>query len=107
MKTISLSSLIALCLGTSIIITLQPVKALPLEKPNQISQSNLNATQNFYDQGVEKAKEKDFTGAIEDFDQAISLNPNYTEAYLERGTVYAKLGFSPRVSSRRQKPVQY
>ena len=40
--------------------------------------------QEFYKQGVEKAKNRDKKGAIENFNQAIQLNPNYAQAYYER-----------------------
>ncbi|MFB2878872.1 tetratricopeptide repeat protein [Floridanema aerugineum] len=38
----------------------------------------------FYNQGVEKAKNRDKQGAIENFNQAIQLNPKYAQAYYER-----------------------
>jgi serine/threonine protein kinase/regulator of sirC expression with transglutaminase-like and TPR domain len=37
-----------------------------------------------YNQGVEKAKNRDKKGAIENFNQAIQLNPKYAQAYYER-----------------------
>lgn len=38
----------------------------------------------FYNQGLEKAKTGDKQAAIEQFNQAIQLNPNYAQAYYER-----------------------
>ncbi|MEA5567199.1 tetratricopeptide repeat protein [Anabaena sp. UHCC 0399] len=46
----------------------------------------------FYNQGLEKAKQKDYAGAIEDFSRAIQLTPYYVEAYLKRGLAYYDSG---------------
>lgn len=42
----------------------------------------------FYNRGLEKAKQKDYTGAIEEFSQAIQENLYFTDAYIERGLAY-------------------
>jgi tetratricopeptide (TPR) repeat protein len=42
--------------------------------------------------GLEKFEKKDFKGAIEDYDQAIKLKPDYTDAYINRGDARGKLG---------------
>ncbi|MFN0189386.1 MAG: tetratricopeptide repeat protein [Bacteroidia bacterium] len=39
--------------------------------------------------GYQKTKEKNFEGAIQDFDSSIKLNDAYWPAYLNRGTSYA------------------
>ena len=46
----------------------------------------------FYVQGVEKALQKDYQGALDRFNQAIKLNPRFFEAYLKRCEVRYKLG---------------
>lgn len=48
--------------------------------------------QEFYDRGLEKAKQKDYAGAIEQFNQAIQLNPDWDAAYLQRGLAYYNSG---------------
>lgn len=61
----------------------------------KIGNSDLVAEQKAEDlliQGEEKYKKGDLQGAIEDFSQAIVLNPNYAEAYYNRGTVRYVLG---------------
>jgi len=39
---------------------------------------------NFYNQGLDKARRGDYQGAIASLNEAIQLNPNYTEAYKYR-----------------------
>ncbi|HIK07066.1 MAG TPA: tetratricopeptide repeat protein [Trichormus sp. M33_DOE_039] len=46
----------------------------------------------FYNLGLEKAKQKDYAGAIEEFSRAIQLTPYYAEAYLKRGLAYYDSG---------------
>ena len=43
-------------------------------------------------QGVEKARHKDWNGAITDYSEAIRLNPNHAIAYYNRGLAYGQLG---------------
>jgi tetratricopeptide (TPR) repeat protein len=46
----------------------------------------------FYKRGLEKARQKDYAGAIEEFNHAIQLNPYFAETYLQRGLAYYDLG---------------
>ncbi|MBD2253307.1 tetratricopeptide repeat protein [Nostoc parmelioides] len=46
----------------------------------------------FYNQGLEKAKQKDYAGAIEEFSHALKLAPYFAEAYLQRGLAYYDSG---------------
>lgn len=45
----------------------------------------------FYNTGLEKAKQKDYTGAIEEFTRALQLAPD-AEAYYQRGLAYYDSG---------------
>ena len=54
--------------------------------------SDPGKAENVYKQGLEKIKKRDFKGAIEDFDRAVQLNPQYAEAYNNRGNTYFVLG---------------
>lgn len=42
--------------------------------------------------GVAKAGKKDYVGAIADYTQAIAINPNFYNAYLNRGNLWVYLG---------------
>ncbi|MBD1829976.1 tetratricopeptide repeat protein [Microcoleus vaginatus GB1-A2] len=46
----------------------------------------------FYIQGREKLNKGDYQGAIQEFNQAIQLNPNYGDAYNNRAAARYKLG---------------
>jgi len=48
--------------------------------------------EDFYQLGINKAKERDFEGAIENFYRAIKLKPNYANAYNNRANVRHELG---------------
>ncbi|AFY56863.1 tetratricopeptide repeat protein [Rivularia sp. PCC 7116] len=48
--------------------------------------------QEFFDKGLEKAKQKDYAGAIEEFTKALQGNSEFVEAYYQRGLAYYDLG---------------
>ncbi|MGC1393128.1 MAG: DnaJ domain-containing protein [Coleofasciculaceae cyanobacterium] len=48
--------------------------------------------QDFYVRGVAKALNKDYQGAVEDYTQAIELNPQFVEAFLKRASTRYQLG---------------
>lgn len=56
---------------------------------SQSIQSQAKAT-NWFLQGIQKANQQDYQGALSDFTQAIQSNPQYTEAYYQRGLIYAQ-----------------
>lgn len=60
----------------------------------------------FYREGVKKANQERYQEAIEDFTQAIRINPNYIEAYKYRGLVCEKLGYNHRAKSDLQKALE-
>jgi tetratricopeptide (TPR) repeat protein len=49
-------------------------------------------TQDYYQQGLAKAKAGDTSGAISDFDLALIATPDWGEVYYRRGLVYFDLG---------------
>ncbi len=50
------------------------------------------SAEDFYKEGREKYDKKDLSGAIEDFNQAIKINPDYVLAYISRGLAQSDLG---------------
>lgn len=50
----------------------------------------------FYQQGIEKTRQKDLHGAIIEFTQAIQAQPDFAEAYYQRGLAYFNLGNAPQ-----------
>ena len=57
----------------------------------QLSSVEISAN-DWYKRGADKLDRRDFQGAIEDFNQALQLNPNLTEVYYYRGRTHAALG---------------
>ncbi len=91
------------------ILTMNPLLQLPVIKTglvlstgglmlsftsevNAISKKlNQNSFQYHIESGLEKSKNNDYEGAIEDFTKAIELNPENEDAYIERGIAKYKL----------------
>ena len=61
----------------------------------------------YYDSALEKAKLEDCRGAIEDFTKAIELNPNFSEAYFNRGLSKASLAKRKRLNSNGTEDASY
>jgi len=83
------SILITLCLGLGFLSLPRPVQSLPL---NAIAQVNAASTAlDFFNQGVKRLQQGDLEAAINNFNEAIRLNPNYAQAYGNRGIAYSRL----------------
>src|ERR1051325_11027813 len=50
-----------------------------------------NTAEKLYNSGISKFAAKDLNGAISDFTQAISINPNFFKAFYNRGIVKYEL----------------
>ena len=48
--------------------------------------------ENFVNRGLQRSRQGDLRGAIEDFNQAIRVNPNYLPAYQARGNLLSSQG---------------
>jgi serine protease Do len=59
-------------------------------KPN-VNQNSAMTADDYYTQGNQKYEQKDYQGAISLFNQAIALNSNYADAYIDRGRSYNNL----------------
>lgn len=53
---------------------------------------HLYSAATYFHQGVEHYRLGDFQGAVEEFNRAIQINPNYADAYNKRSSAYASLG---------------
>ena len=56
--------------------------------------------QQLYNSGVTRAERGDYQGAIQDFTQAIGVNPNFADAYVSRGEGRIRPGGLPGGGSR-------
>lgn len=54
---------------------------------NLMGQIEKSAANRFFDEGLKKAKNKQYDAAIVDFDKAIALRPDFAKAYTNRGRV--------------------
>jgi len=73
----------------------QSVKRAESSVKNEVSDTEnekFKESQKYYNQGCRKFDNGDYHGAIEEFDKAINLNPQYTKAYTNRGIAYKKVG---------------
>ena len=53
---------------------------------------NKECAQTYYNRGLDHAKNGALKLAIEDYTKAIELNPNYADAYYNRGGAWLRLG---------------
>ena len=64
-----------------------------------LNQSNMSA-EDYYNSGTVYAFRGDFEKAIADYDKAINLNPNFVDAYYNRGLIYEDRGLGNILSGR-------
>jgi len=57
-----------------------------------IESENILLAQEHYDSGVDALEAKDYENAVAEFSFAIDLNPDYAEAYCDRGAAYYNIG---------------
>jgi tetratricopeptide (TPR) repeat protein len=81
----------AIPINTFLTLAPQVNKTLAFRTPSP-SVSSAPKADDFFLQADEKFSRQDYKGAIADYDQAISLNPKYAEAYDRRGKGRYRLG---------------
>ncbi|MEH2048891.1 tetratricopeptide repeat protein [Nostoc sp.] len=72
-------------MGGGAVYLLRPTNPVTIEQKSKSADT-------YYNEGLEKYNNKDFSGAIEDYTQAIEINPNYANAYMNRGLAHYDLG---------------
>ncbi|MDX1920854.1 MAG: tetratricopeptide repeat protein, partial [Candidatus Caenarcaniphilales bacterium] len=69
-----------------------PANPLPTADPDKLEFSKLTQTtpsdsKGYFERGLTKYRLRDYTGALEDFNKAIGIDPYYAKAYYNRGVV--------------------
>jgi tetratricopeptide (TPR) repeat protein len=76
--------------GVSVLV--RPALAIfPTQQQLETSTDQINA-ESLFERSTEKINRGDYQGAIADLERVIALNPNYIEAYCNRGMAYFGLG---------------
>ena len=88
---IILGSIFAIVIGAAILpLLLGKQDTKPTQSPPTVVAQD--KSKDFFDQGLAKFTEKDYKGAIRDFDEAIRLKPDDAAAYNSRGSAKSNLG---------------
>ncbi|WP_373528172.1 tetratricopeptide repeat protein [Nostoc sp.] len=87
----------------AVIIIISSILKTPELEPNSESQPSASPSisstnspmtaEDLYNRGTDKYQRKDYQGAIEDYNQALKINPNYVHAYNDRGRARYALGY--------------
>jgi tetratricopeptide (TPR) repeat protein len=79
--------LFGICAAYLLILLLRPLWVQPL-----FSGQSAGIPAAFFENGNEKYRQGDYSGAIADYKKAIDINPRYADAYSNRGLARYKLG---------------
>jgi tetratricopeptide (TPR) repeat protein len=72
------------------IVTLQAQSAVLAQKQSELLESTLE--ESYYRRGLELEKRGEFKDAIAAYTEALRVNPNYAQAYMQLGSAYANAG---------------
>lgn len=88
-RIVSIFIIVAALLGLPLTVLAEPAQTLPHMTKNYTAKLG---AEDFFKWGVYKVLNEDYKGAIENFTQAIRLNPNDAQAYSNKGLAHAALG---------------
>jgi tetratricopeptide (TPR) repeat protein len=83
-----------------------PINRTTVNPKQNNPQQNASNAERFYEYGVENVRLGKYEDAINDFTQAIRINPYYIEAYKYRGLLCSQLGYELRATADLSKAVQ-
>ncbi len=72
------------------IVALQAQSAILVQKQSELLESTLE--ESYYRRGLELEKRGEFKDAIAAYAEALRVNPNYAQAYMQLGSAYANAG---------------
>ncbi|MGB3512454.1 MAG: tetratricopeptide repeat protein [Microcoleaceae cyanobacterium] len=67
---------------------LQSVELKKIDNKTEKEETEFN---HFFQRGLTKYEQQNYQGALEEFNQALEINPDHTDAYIYRGDVKEKL----------------
>jgi tetratricopeptide (TPR) repeat protein len=84
--------LYAALIGTITAVITMTTVLIQSQKSVDLQNSGMKSAEDYHNRGFSKYNLGDSQGAIEDYNQAIKINPNYSDSYYLRANAKLKLG---------------
>jgi tetratricopeptide (TPR) repeat protein len=85
-------ALYAALIGTITAVITMTTVFIQSQKTVDLQNSGMKSAEDYHNRGFDKYNLGDSQGAIEDYNQAIKIKPNYSHSYYLRGNAKSKLG---------------